>query len=303
MADENTTAEVDTVETPDLGEMQQAWMTSEIETMLDTAQGAVDGQDASIPDEGENVVETPDETPNVEGRAPGIDTALKFLDENNPDLASVVRAQIRDNNTLRENVKGFETKLQEAVDQSVREVLESQQAEEPVVQEGAYTPEQIEQAKSILREMGVVTKEDLAQEEEKKSLNSYLNDAVASGVQEFGDMFGREEDGKPVLSESALERIQGENQRIQQYGTLHVKDLFILSHFDELIKAAENRGRADGSNTNTARLQKLNGATTATTTSSQTPTPNLRGAKGTQEDSVRAIVMRAYAQAQKKMGL
>lgn len=303
MADETTTAEVDQdVETPDLATMQNEWAQREIETMLGNARQADDEQGDTDLDESDNVRKTADEKkPNVNQRAPGIDTALKFLDDNNPDLASVVRAQIRDNQSLRERQKSIEENLETAVQNAVQTALQLRQAEEPD-DDGDYTPEQIEQAKQVLRSMGVVTKEDLAQEEQQKSLTQYLNGAVESGVQDFGDLFGRIEDGKPVISEGALERIRAENQRIQQYGTITAKDLFVLSHFDELVKAAEERGRRSAGAQTAQRQKKLNGAATALGTAPDMPRPNLRG-KSKKDDSIRDVLMRSMSEARKNLGL
>lgn len=303
MADETTTAEVDQdVETPDLATMQNEWAQREIETMLGTANQADGEQGDTNSDEGADVQEDADEAePNVDQRAPGIDTALKFLDDNNPDLAGVVRAQIRDNQSLRERQKSIEENLEDAVQNAVQVALQEQQTES-AEDDGEYTPEQIEQAKKVLRSMGVVTKEDLAQEEQQKSLTQYLNGAVESGVQDFGDMFGRIEDGKPVISEGALERIKAENQRIQQYGTITAKDLFVLSHFDELVKAAEERGRKQSGAQTAQRQKKLNGAATALNTAPDAPRPNLRG-NSKKEDSIRDVVMRSMNVARKNLGL
>jgi len=77
----------------------------------------------------------------------------------------------------------------------------------------------------------------------------------------------------------------------------------VLSHFDELIKAAEDRGRTDGGNTNYQRARKLNGATSATTTSPAQPMANIRGEKGTASDSFQAVGARAWQEARKKLGL
>lgn len=303
MADNTTTAEVEEVETPDLGAMHEDWMMRELETMRGTANQADDEQGVEDSDDADNVHDDADESPaDVNGKAPGIDTALKFLDDNNPDLASVVRAQIRDNQTLRQRQKSIEEKLEDAVNTAVQSALAQAQPDETDEDDGEYTPEQIEQAKQVLRSLGVVTKEDLEQEQNKKSLSDYLSGAVEQGIEQFGELFGRVEDGKPVISEGALERIKAENQRIQQYGTITAADLFKLSHFDDLLKQAEERGRKTAGNITQQRTKKLNGATTATTTAPGTPLPNLRG-KSRKDDSVRDVVMRSMVEARKKLGL
>lgn len=303
MAEETTTAEVDQADVAQtLNDMQAEWVRSEMETMLGNASQADGEQDAEDSDDADNVQDDADESEaDVNNKAPGIDTALKFLDDNNPDLASVVRAQIRDNQALRERQKGIEENLEDAVQTAVQAALAQQQEQDPD-EDGDYTPEQIEQAKHILRSMGVVTKEDLEQEQKQKSLSDYLNGAVEQGIEQFGETFGRMEDGKAVISEGALERIKAENQRIQQYGTITAADLFKLSHFDELLKDAEERGRRSASAGIQQRTKKLNGATTATTTAPDAPLPNLRG-KTKQEDSIQAVVRRSMVEARKKLGL
>lgn len=302
MADDTTTAEVDQSEvTQSLQDLEQEWVDREMETMFGTASQADDEQGVEGSDDADNVQDAADESQaDVSNKAPGIDTALKYLDDNNSDLAGVVRAQIRDNQALRERQKSIEENLEDAVNTAVQSALAQQQPEEE--EGGGYTPDQIEQAKQVLRSMGAVFKEDVEEKEKKDSLREYLDGALTSGIEAFGEMFGRVEDGKPSISEGALERIQAENKRIQQYGTLHATDLFKLSHFDELMEQAEERGRRTAGANIQQRTKKLNGATTATTTAPETPLPNLRG-KSKKDDSIREVVMRSMVEARKKLGI
>lgn len=277
-----------------------------LETMLEESQRG-NGTAETSPGRGEAEAETAESTsadaePTPGKRSGGIAAALEALDNTNPELSEAVRAQIRDNNALREKIGGIEGRIDQAVQEAVNEALRSQ--EEPEPEDGQYTPEQIEQAKQRLRSIGAVFKEDLDAEKQQTSRSDYLSTAKKEALERFGESFGTEgEDGSVQISEGAQQGMLQELQRIKQHGTVTGKDLYILHNFDNLIQQAEARGMAKGKAERDNLSEDRGRAGTSSSTTASTPVPNVRGETGTKSDSRQAVMQRSFLAAKKKLGL
>lgn len=302
-----TTADV---ETSTLGQMRdemkaldEAQEMQGLETMLKQELGTADTSPERAEPEAETEATSAKAKATPPKRTGGIAAALETLENNNPELAEAVRAQIRDNNALRDTVKGFKQELESAVRAAVAEAVK---AEEEAVQapQGEYTPEQIAQAKERARRMGFVLKEDLEAEQKRGTFFEYINEGKEKAYDEFGETFGtKDEDGRVHISEGAEQAMVRELNRIKQYGNLNPRDLHILANYDDLIKQAESRGlqkgRAAAGNLSEDRWRA--GVTSRTTTGE--PVPQIRGEVGTESDAKEAVMRRAFLAATKKLGI
>jgi len=256
----------------------------------------------NVPAEADAPADVPD------GPRPGIDSALSFLDEHNPDLAGIVRAQIRDNDVLRGRNKeiegGIESAVSEAVAQAMSELQPTTITEQQVNGGAQYSADEVEQAKAVLKqELGVVFKEDLDAEERQNTLQNYLDTAAAEAVEKYGEVFGKKDANGVVMSEGTQQRVNDEWSRISQHGTVTTKDLFVLSHHDEMVKQAYEKGRAEGQKVLNGRANRLNSASTANTSAPVSSSLQIRGEKGTEDDSLQAVTRRAFLAAREKLGL
>ena len=285
-----------------IAEMQAEFERNELQAFLD------DGEERADPE--------PSEEPAPESKAPkgepastasekagdrrGSDVVIARLEEIDPQLAENYRDQLANNTRLSQKLQEVERNLPNVVEEAVKAAMAEEQPEE----DDEFTPEQIASAKERARKMGLVLAEDLEQKEKLTTRQTYLKEAKAQALEEFGEAFGvATEEGGIQITEEANEVMTKELQRLQQYGTPTLRDLYILANHQALIEKAKATGIEQGRAEKAERVDNLMRAETETGTSSAEPMPNLRGKPGTASDSLQAVMKRAGQAAMKQLGL
>jgi hypothetical protein len=275
---------------------------AELETALGKATGT--------PDEGEHVADTGNGTSSKETaatstkRAP-IDKVLAALPQSNltSDQQEAIRAVLATNTRLQQEQRGIDRRIDAAVKQAVEAALEESEPAKPADGDpmANVTADQKALFERLAKEMGFVKKNDLEQRESAKSREDYLTSAREAALKEFGDAFGaKDEEGNVVLADDVQERMTARYKPIQEHGTLTLRDLYVLTYYDDLIKAAEERGQQTGRTVAQGRKVERQRARTEDRSGIAT-SANIRGERGSKADSRDAVFARAAYIAKKAL--
>ncbi len=238
-------------------------------------------------------------------KRPGIDVVLSELEKTNPQFAEVVRAQQATITRLQTGEKDLDKRVEQTVKEALAEAMKEAEGEpekDPAL--ANYTPEQIAQFKETARKLGLVLKEDEDQKAQQKSLQDYFLEGRSAALTEFGESFGKlGEDGKFIFAEGIEDKAQQELLRIQRYGTVNARDLFILATFKDQIKAAEDRGyeKAKKEIGPVAKAARMKGAITESGSAPVEAAVNIRGKSGSPDDSFDKVFERAAVLAKRKL--
>lgn len=270
------------------------------------SQEGVNGNDSATLGTEQRAVESGEDSATFGTERPATDLQSLLAAIPNEEQADSVRRIFAENTRLRQAEKSVDTNMEAAVKSAVEQALQEQGAidqgfdpDDPMSQ---VTPEQKALFGRILQEqaneLGFVKKDDLTQEK----ATDYLTRSDKEGVKMFGDSFGLEDSEGVVLTDEAKASMVPILERLKDNARGWTNnDLYILGNFDQLIAAAEERGRTGQQTYTQERVQRIQRARTEQPGAPVSTTVNIRGERGTPADKSENVMARAMALAKSQL--
>lgn len=194
---------------------------TEVEEVVDPDVDGTKGEEETEPTNEEESEE--DNKPRwapFSGKRPGTDVIKEYLREHYPEALEVVRGMEA---TVSKNINETKQLQQQLIDaleeiRDIRSKPAEKETPEPH-QDRLYNEDQMALVRQILEDVGVLTKEEMAQREAETESSSYVKAALKQGVEEYGEAFGSiDEEGNVVLTDEVKEAIQPILDRIENKG-------------------------------------------------------------------------------------
>lgn len=253
------------------------------------------------PEDGQGTTDKGAPLPAGEGQYPTsedglpVGTGLQDILANLPqEQHDSVRRIFADSTRMKQELAGVESKLESVVEDAVKQAMEDKP-----IQETQVTEEQMRLFMQIADQLGYAKTEDILADKS----SSYLDQANAKGIKEYGDDFGMLDSGGIfILSSHQNKPLTSTYGRLTDPSRgISYRDLHILTHIDQIKQAEYERGLAAASGQ--SRLQARIPARVEGSPTAVAPAINLRGVPGTASDSSRNVLARALASAKKQMGI
>ncbi len=241
-------------------------------------------------------------------RGAGMDEIQAFLEQQGQghmveSIKKVYATNTRLQNEARQNERSLDDRVRDAVSQAMRETQAEDAGLDPDDPMAQVTPEQRSLFRRLMEEqaseLGYVKSADLQQKEQQ----TWMHEADREAAESFGDAFGVVDDvGQVVLSDDAKGAMTPVYERLRDpsRGWTYA-DIYRLATFDDQIRAAEERGRNGQTQNTQERVQRLQRAQTERPGVPVTPQVNIRGERGSRNDTGERVMARALAIARRQI--